>query len=43
MLGKTRGRHVEKRAEKEDYLLIAPIAILALGVLTLGILAFASL
>ena len=39
MLGLTRAKHLEKRAEKMDYLLIWPIMILAAGTLVLGVLA----
>lgn len=36
MLGLPRTKHLEKREEKKDYLLILPIAILSLSVLALG-------
>lgn len=39
MLGLTRGKHLEERGEKTDALLIAPVAILSLGVLVLGFFA----
>lgn len=39
MLGLTRNHHIETRKEKQDVLLIAPIMILATGVLLLGIFA----
>ncbi|MEI7890678.1 MAG: proton-conducting transporter membrane subunit [bacterium] len=39
MLGLSKSKHVERRAEKTDYMLSAPIMTLGLGVIVLGIFA----